>query len=150
MTDGLLEAHRDVIEGEAQFAAPFADTAFRVAGDPALLLRALAAVGDAHDDTARLRCASVRLAGWSFDARDRARAKQAHAAFVALRRAAGATEEQLIADEIVFGELVGNVARYTSGHRRHRRGRRRGRNVVGTAGPWTRLRVDGAAARTSL
>jgi PAS domain S-box-containing protein len=115
MTDGLLEARHDIAEGEARVEHALRDPAIAVVADPAALFRVLAGSTATRDDTAILTLRAGTPLGWTFDARDRATAQRVRKHFVEARRCAQIGEEQTLADEIVFGELLGNVARYTPG-----------------------------------
>ncbi len=114
-TDGLIEATHDIDEGERRVAEALAHPAFALCATPAALLRALIVPGVPEDDVAILTARVGPGADWSFDANDGAQAQAAREAFVARLAAAGVGREEWLAAEIVFGEIVGNVARYTPG-----------------------------------
>ena len=114
-SDGLIESDRDITAGEARVARALAHAAFEICSEPAQLLRALAVPLAVEDDVAILTVHITPGADWTFDANDGAAAQAARAQFVARLRADGLSEEQLMAGEMVFGEIVGNVARYTPG-----------------------------------
>ncbi|HTW84889.1 MAG TPA: SpoIIE family protein phosphatase [Candidatus Sulfotelmatobacter sp.] len=114
-TDGLIETTRDLAAGEALVARTLAHPAFAICTTPAALLRALVVPDEPGDDIAIL---TMRVGGgpdWSFDANDSNAAQAARAAFVARLTAAGVDDELRVAGEVVFGEIVGNIARYTPG-----------------------------------
>jgi len=115
-TDGLIETTRDIEQGERFLADALAHPAFGVCSTPATLLRVLAVPTLPGDDVAIL---AMRVAAggadWSFDANDARAAQAAREDFVGRLRAAGAGAEHCEAAEIVFGEIVGNAARYTPG-----------------------------------
>ncbi len=114
-TDGLIEATHDIDEGERRVAAALAHPALGVCRAPAALLRALVVPAVPGDDVAILALRVGPGADWSFDAGDGAAAQAARNAFVARLAAAGVGEDARLGCEIVFGEMVGNVARYTPG-----------------------------------
>jgi PAS domain S-box-containing protein len=114
-TDGLIESTRDIDEGERVVAAALEHPAFGVCTQPAALLRAMVVPDEPGDDVAILTLHVGPGPDWSFDANDARAAQAARKAFVARLRAAGVAEEDRVACEIVFGEIVGNVARYTPG-----------------------------------
>ena len=114
-TDGLIEATRDIDEGERRVAAVLAHPAFGFCSTPAALLRALVVPGVPADDIAILAARIGPGADWSFDANDGGLAQDAREAFVARLAAEGVGRDERLAAEIVFGEIVGNAARYTPG-----------------------------------
>ncbi len=114
-TDGLIESTHDIDEGEARLAEALAHPAFGFCSEPAALLSALIVPEEPGDDIAILTLRVGAGADWSFDANDARAAQAARKAFVGRLRSAGVGEEDRVACEIVFGEIVGNVARYTPG-----------------------------------
>jgi PAS domain S-box-containing protein len=115
-TDGLIETTHDIEQGERFVADALAHRAFSVCSSPAALLRVLAVPTMPGDDVAILAM-RVGASGpdWSFDANDGGAAQAAREDFVRRLEAAGIALETCEASEIVFGEIVGNVARYTPG-----------------------------------
>ncbi len=115
-TDGLIETTHDIEQGERFVGDALAHPAFGVCSAPAALLRILAVPSLPGDDVAIL---TMRVgeggADWSFDANDARAAQAAREEFVGRLRAAGVPAERCEAAEIVFGEIVGNAARYTPG-----------------------------------
>jgi anti-sigma regulatory factor (Ser/Thr protein kinase) len=114
-TDGLIETTRDIEEGERRVASVLAHPAFGFCSQPAALLRALVVPDVPGDDVAILTVRAGGGANWSFDANDAIAAQAAREAFVALLATEGVSHEDRLAYEIVFGEIVGNAARYTPG-----------------------------------
>ncbi len=114
-TDGLIEATHDIDEGERRVAAALAHPAFAFCSAPAALLRTLVVPGIPADDVAILTARIGPGADWAFDANDGGLAQAAREAFVARLAAAGVPRDERLAAEIVFGEIVGNAARYTPG-----------------------------------
>jgi PAS domain S-box-containing protein len=114
-TDGLIETTRDIDEGERRVAEVLAHPAFGFCSQPAALLRALVVPDVPGDDVAILTVRAGGGASWSFDANDGTAAQAAREAFVARLAAEGVSHDDRLACEIVFGEIVGNAARYTPG-----------------------------------
>ena len=114
-TDGLIESTHDIDEGERRAAEALAHPAFGFCSQPAALLRALVVPNDPRDDIAILAMRTGGGADWTVDAGGPLAAQAARKAFVARLRAAGIGREDRLACEIVFGEIIGNVARYTPG-----------------------------------
>jgi PAS domain S-box-containing protein len=114
-TDGLIEATHDIDEGERTLADALAHPAFAISSVPAALLRAMIVPEVPGDDVAILTLRAGGGADWSFDANDARAAQAARVEFVARLAGEGIGTEQRLAYEIVFGEIVGNAARYTPG-----------------------------------
>ena len=114
-TDGLIEARKDIAAGMSDVMRALADPAVGIATDAAGLVGALALPEGAHDDVAILTLRVAEASTWSFDANSITAAQAARDAFVARLQRVGAVAEETNAAEIVFGELVGNAARYTPG-----------------------------------
>jgi PAS domain S-box-containing protein len=114
-TDGLIEATHDIEAGERVVAEALAHSAFGFASQPAALLRAMTVPEVPADDVALLTLRAGAGADWSFDANAGRSAQAAREAFVARLAGEGVRREARLAAEIVFGEIVGNVARYTPG-----------------------------------
>jgi anti-sigma regulatory factor (Ser/Thr protein kinase) len=122
-TDGLTEATRNIDEGERRLRAAMSDDAILAstdiaraihdavlgtgASDDVAILAIDVAAGAESDDDALLR--------WSFDSHDAVAAQNARHAFSARLRSGLVPEEDICAAELVFGELVGNVARHAPG-----------------------------------
>ncbi|MEA2786107.1 MAG: hypothetical protein QOF71_2211 [Candidatus Eremiobacteraeota bacterium] len=114
-TDGLIETTHDIDEGERAVAAALAHPAFAFCSQPAALLRAMVVPNLPGDDVAILTLRAAGGADWSFDANDGRAAQQARGSFVARLVDEGVGDDDRLAYETVFGELVGNAARYTPG-----------------------------------
>src|SRR3982074_3575165 len=82
---------------------------------PGKRLRAMIVPDVPADDVAILTLRAGGGADWSFDANDARAAQAARVEFVARLAAEGVGAEERLAYEIVFGEIVGNAARYTPG-----------------------------------
>ena len=114
-TDGLIETTRDIEEGERILAKTLAHPAFAFCSDPAKLLRARILPQIAGDDVAILTLRAGGGADWTFDANDAHAAQTARRSFLARLVGEGIGKEERLGFEMVFGEIVGNVARYTPG-----------------------------------
>jgi anti-sigma regulatory factor (Ser/Thr protein kinase) len=126
-TDGLIESSGDIFAGAERLRAAVTTAAQPVRG-LAETIHDEVLRGPARDDVAiltvsavaspaELRASSVRsdVSHWRFDAADAGAAHAARASFSAQLRAAGAGVEEVLAAEIVFGELTGNVVRHAPG-----------------------------------
>ena len=126
-TDGLTEASRRPADGEDGLQQLLSDGAVLVAEHPARALKA-AIFGNAppKDDVAILvfgvagEAVGATLDGgpiqrWFFDAGDAKAAQSARRAFTKRLRAQSADDACVSRAELVFGELVGNAARYARG-----------------------------------
>ena len=114
-SDGLIEFTRDILAGERRVAEALAHPAFRTCSEPAKLLRALVLTSSAADDVAILALRIGEAEAWSFDARDPHEGRRARSEF---RRQLSVEEiepECRMQYEVVFGEIIANVARYTPG-----------------------------------
>ena len=114
-TDGLIETTRDIEEGERRVAEVLVHPAFGFCSQPAALLRALVVPEIPGDDVAILAVRAGGGATWTFDANDATAAQAAREAFVARLAEEGVRRDVRLGYEIVFGEIVGNAARYTPG-----------------------------------
>ncbi len=126
-TDGLIEATGDVLAGAQKLHAAVAEMTVPATGH-ALAIHDHILRNPAHDDVAILTVqvgfsaidpfvipSYNGLSHWEFEAENATSAHRARAEFAAELRAAGAAEEDVLAAEIVFGELVGNVVRHAPG-----------------------------------
>jgi PAS domain S-box-containing protein len=123
-TDGLSEAQRDVIAGEARIADALANAGPMRRGFAAEIRDRVAAYGDSGDDVAILAVALDRplldapgrdVLHWSFTVDDAAKAMGARAQLVAALADRGFAREHVFAAELTFGELIGNVVRHAGG-----------------------------------
>ncbi|MGC1379523.1 MAG: SpoIIE family protein phosphatase [Candidatus Baltobacteraceae bacterium] len=127
-TDGLIEAERNVIDGEARLRAALARAEIANASNPADSLYRAVLKSGSNDDvvvlTLRLEApgersedvdAQVHNRRWTFATQDEHAARSARHAFVAALRDGGMRDEGRDAAELVFGELLGNVVRYAPG-----------------------------------
>ena len=125
-TDGLTEAARDPLTGEAILSETLADDALFAAQSPAkavhdAVIGSLLGTGAADDDVAIVtvaRCfdeSESCIRRWSFDSNIAEEARATRRAFSEALEARGLDDGALRAAEIVFAELVGNVVRYAPG-----------------------------------
>jgi PAS domain S-box-containing protein len=117
-TDGLIESTRDIREGERRVLAALADRDVLDARDPAKALHDAVLVDGSHDDVAILTIATharTAAATWELDAADETRARAVRDAIVRDLREHQYPETLVTAAEMVFAELVGNLARYAPG-----------------------------------
>jgi len=131
-TDGLVESTRDIEEGERRVLRAFRDPATFTAGNPAQAIRNAVLFDGSSDDVAvftieigngmpdLLRSGDSTLRTdwsmhWAFDSRDARVAHDVRELYVAYLRAKGSSDADYAAAELVFGELIGNVARHAPG-----------------------------------
>ncbi len=114
-TDGLIEATRDVIEGEARLRTALARDAVMHAQSPANLIRELVLRSAPRDDVAILTLTLGRETHWSFESADAIAAQSVRASFVAALAREATDDSDIGAAELIFGELIGNVVRYAPG-----------------------------------
>ncbi|MDE2482383.1 MAG: PAS domain-containing protein [bacterium] len=114
-TDGLIEATRDVLEGGARLREVLASEAMLHTPNPARLVHDTVLDCGARDDVAILAITFGRSRHWSFDARDANRAQGARSSFVRHLREEGSEDSDYAGAEVIFGELTGNVVRYSPG-----------------------------------
>ncbi len=122
-TDGLIEAGRDVLAGEAALVEAL--RAVDVADEPARAIhRAVLAGTGASDDVALLVVTFARsllaqrddvALRWTFDAHDGDRARTVRHEIDAWLERHGVGDADRVMAELVYAELVGNVARYAPG-----------------------------------
>jgi PAS domain S-box-containing protein len=131
-TDGLVESTRDIDEGERRLLQILRDPATTAAEHPAHVIRNAVLFDGSSDDVAvftigigegtpeALRAGESTLRTdwsmhWAFDSRDARVARDVRELFVAYLRAKGSGDADYAAAELVFGELIGNVARHAPG-----------------------------------
>ena len=114
-TDGLIESSRDVIEGARALRHVFVSDAIMHTANPARLVFEAVLKRGARDDVAILAIAFGRSRHWSLDASDAVRAQSARFSFVHHLEEEATPESDFASAELIFGELVGNVVRYSPG-----------------------------------
>ena len=115
-TDGLTEAGRDPVAGEAAIEELLRGDEVLFAANPARYASRLVARERARDDMAIMTVRFGRAKGrWAFDVADSAAAYAIKRDFVAavMNEYGGAAD--INACEVIFSELVGNVLRYAPG-----------------------------------
>lgn len=132
-TDGLVESTRDIDEGERRVIAALRDDAIVASLHPANGIKAAVLDNGANDDVAvftiRIGELSTRARHdrsdsplrsawsmhWSFDAREARITRDVRDLFVSYLRARGNPDADYAGAELVFVELLGNVARHAPG-----------------------------------
>jgi PAS domain S-box-containing protein len=121
-TDGLVEATRDIDDGERRLVDALGDPAVAEGRAPAAALVARVLDEAIRDDVAVLTVRVADTVGargawtvrWSFDARESARAHDVRDAVVETLVSFG-TNVDLAAAQLVFAELAGNAVRHAPG-----------------------------------
>ncbi len=114
-TDGLTEATRDLFAGERKLReALSSETVFFVA-DPAQFVEEYCLRGASPDDVAVLLLNFIKSQRWTFDSADSRAARRARKEFVQSLEADASPGSDFKAAELIFGELVANVAQHASG-----------------------------------
>ncbi len=132
-TDGLVESTRNIDEGERRVRAAFCHPATVEADHPAQTIRDAVLFDGSADDVAVFTITIADALGeplrspadstlrtdwsmhWAFDARHARVARDVRELFIAYLRAKGSGDADYAAAELVFGELIGNVARHAPG-----------------------------------
>ena len=114
-SDGLIELTRDLVAGERRVAEALAHPAFRTCSEPAKLLRALVLTSPTADDVAILALRIGEAEAWTFDARDPNEGHRARSEFLRQLSVEEVGRENRMQCEVVLGEIIANVARYTPG-----------------------------------
>lgn len=120
-TDGLTEATRDPIAGEASLRLALSNVDVLAAPNVALAIHDAVIGEGARDDVAVMTVqheqrdlARERLTHWSFDSSDSDVTREVRKEFLSELRRGGIPNESLNRAELVFSELIGNVVRYAS------------------------------------
>jgi len=120
-TDGLIESTHDIFEGERRLHAAIASPSIEASAEPARTIHDEVLFDGAHDDVAIL---AVRMPGpdvpdpftrFALRSDDPERVSAVRRAFSIMLAERGADKEAAYSAELVFGELLGNVARYAPG-----------------------------------
>lgn len=118
-TDGLTESTHDYEEGERRLRDALQRQAVALAPNPAREIQDAVLLEGIRDDVAilTLRIGSAEHGGerFVFDVMDDAAAHRARLTIMQTMRDQGATDEELFASELIYGELIGNVVRYAPG-----------------------------------
>jgi len=114
-TDGLIESTRNAVDGERWLVRSlYSDTAYLTA-DSANFVKSYCLRGLVRDDVAILTLNFVSLPRWSFASSDQQAAQKARDEFCDLLAAGRMASDDCAASELIFGELLGNVARHAPG-----------------------------------
>jgi hypothetical protein len=112
-TDGLIERTGDVIAGEQLLRHVVQNDGITHALDPASFLQQRLVSGVVRDDTAILTLRADKLEHWRFGASDALAAEPARPRLRAWLEQK--TTGDLVAAELIYGELIGNVVRHAPG-----------------------------------
>ena len=115
-TDGLVEATRNVIEGEALLRQALERAEVLASSDPAREILD-AVVREPIDDVAILtmHVGAIPTARWTIDVTDGLDVRGVRYALADRLRENGAVDEDVCTAELLFSELVGNVLRHSGG-----------------------------------
>jgi anti-sigma regulatory factor (Ser/Thr protein kinase) len=114
-TDGLTEATRNVLDGERWLMHALKSEAVLVTSDSAEFIKSTCLRGPLPDDVAVLALNFAHMDRWRFASDDQGSAQQARREFCARLISSGASAEDCATAELVFGELVSNVATHAPG-----------------------------------
>lgn len=114
-TDGLVEATRNMIEGEQRLHEALSTNAFSYVHNPARFVEEFCLSDQAPDDVAILILNFVQSRIWRFDSSDWRSARNARHEFLAALEATADPQSDFKGAELIFGELVANVAQYAAG-----------------------------------
>jgi len=119
-TDGLTESTRDPLEGERRVRAALERDTVALDDRPAQRTYDEVLHDGANDDVVilamRVRASSKSVRrSWKFDALDGSSGHAARLGFVAELESGGVTPDDVFTSELIFGELLGNVARHAPG-----------------------------------
>jgi anti-sigma regulatory factor (Ser/Thr protein kinase) len=114
-TDGLIEATRNINEGERVLREVVNSGVLSASVAPAKLVARACLPPRVHDDVAILTVSIGRPPAWTFVAEDARAAVDARAQFVGFLHQAGYDDDLVDRTELIFGELLGNVVRHAPG-----------------------------------
>lgn len=114
-TDGLIEATRDTLAGEALLHEALMSDAIFYVDSPAQLIETYCLRDQSPDDVAVLVVNFVQSQRWRFDSGDWRAARAARREFVARLEARADASSDIKAAELIFGELLANVAQHAAG-----------------------------------
>jgi serine phosphatase RsbU (regulator of sigma subunit)/anti-sigma regulatory factor (Ser/Thr protein kinase) len=114
-TDGLIESTRNAVEGERWLLRALRSPASFLTVDSAEFVKSYCLRGPVPDDVAVLALNFVSINRWSFSAADQQAAQAARNELYALLLRSGMAPDDCTACELIFGELIGNVARHAPG-----------------------------------
>ena len=114
-TDGLVECERDHLLGVERLFAALRNEVVMYLRNPAEFLRTVCCGPNAPDDVAILTLNFLAVQTWSFESSNARDARNARAQVVAALGSQNGRPVDLSAAELIFGELLGNVARHAPG-----------------------------------
>jgi serine phosphatase RsbU (regulator of sigma subunit)/anti-sigma regulatory factor (Ser/Thr protein kinase) len=120
-TDGLVESTHDAEEGERRLREVLSDPGVRSNGQLARKIHDGVLQNGSRDDVAILTMvvAEVReqdsIGRWSFTSSDAGAAATTRAQIMGMLQARGVRNEDCVAAEVVYSELIGNCVRYAPG-----------------------------------
>ncbi|MBV9720067.1 MAG: SpoIIE family protein phosphatase [Candidatus Eremiobacteraeota bacterium] len=114
-TDGLVEATRDIIAGERVLHEALRTQAVFYVQEPAKYLERLCLPDQPPDDVAILILNFVESQRWAYDSRDWRAARRTRREFLDALSHAAEQGSDLKAAELIFGELMANVAQHATG-----------------------------------
>lgn len=114
-TDGLTEATHDALVGERRLRDAVMTDAIFYVDNAANFIERFVLDRDAPDDVALLVLNFFPAHRWTFDSQDWQAVKAARREFVAQLEMRGAAAPDVRAAELIFGELVADVAQYAPG-----------------------------------
>jgi len=114
-TDGLTEATRDVLAGERRLREALCTDAVFFVESPAQFVERFCLRDPSPDDVAVLLVNFVESSRWAFDPSDRRATRNVRRELVECIAATAQPGSDIRAAELVFGELVANVAQHAGG-----------------------------------
>lgn len=115
-TDGLTEATRDMLAGEHRLREALRSDAIFYVKSPAEFVESFCLTGGpSPDDVAILLLNFVSSQRWAFDASDGRPARQVRREFLRALESEARPGSDLKAAELIFGELIANVAQHAGG-----------------------------------
>jgi serine phosphatase RsbU (regulator of sigma subunit)/anti-sigma regulatory factor (Ser/Thr protein kinase) len=114
-TDGLTEATRDMLAGEKLLREALATDAALYVSSPAQFVEQYCLRQQAADDVAILVLNFVTATHWRFDSQDWRSARLARHEFVECLHGTAERESDIKGAELIFGELIANVAQHAAG-----------------------------------
>jgi GAF domain-containing protein/anti-sigma regulatory factor (Ser/Thr protein kinase) len=114
-TDGLVEATRNMLEGEQRLREAIASDGMLYMQSPARFVETFCLREGAPDDVAVLILNFVQSQIWTFDSSDWHAARTVRREFLAALEGDADPRSDFQGAELIFGELAANVAQYAAG-----------------------------------
>ncbi len=114
-TDGLIEAGRDVNDGERALHEVLKSGVLSASVAPAKLIARACLSKGLRDDVAILTVSVGKPPAWTFTSDDARAAVDARTHFVNFLRGMGTDDDLVDRSELIFGELLSNVVRHAPG-----------------------------------